>query len=391
MRVDKRGRPITSTHATDQLKRFYRLKSPSPGANGSAGGDEGEFIDYARGQGVLESSGSEDESEDGSEAESEASDEELELGGKRRPRLPGDYSASESDSDSDSASGEDEEDEDHLDIDLSETDEPPSAFPAESDIEQEDDEDEEDEGPTTDPTNRIACVNLDWDNLQAADLFAVFSSFLRPDARKIKGKKQGPGGRLESVKIYPSEFGKERMKAEEEQGPGGGVFVSLKKASKREGAKRRAQSEEDSDEKEEESDMGSEEDLEEGSNDGEVEEEASDFEEGSEDGEDSEQSGDEDDEGSQGGLPDMSRPSGPDVDLDSNSSRAGSEDIDMAQLRQYQLERLRYYYAVATFSTVEAAEYVMAECNGTEFERTANVFDLTYVPEGMNFEDDEIR
>ena len=34
---------------------------------------------------------------------------------------------------------------------------------------------------------------------------------------------------------------------------------------------------------------------------------------------------------------------------------------------------------------------VLAECTGTEFERTANMFDLTYVPEGMEFAEDEIR
>jgi hypothetical protein len=46
---------------------------------------------------------------------------------------------------------------------------------------------------------------------------------------------------------------------------------------------------------------------------------------------------------------------------------------------------------VATFSTVEAAMKVLAECNGTEFERTANMFDLTYVPEEMEFEEDEVK
>lgn len=33
----------------------------------------------------------------------------------------------------------------------------------------------------------------------------------------------------------------------------------------------------------------------------------------------------------------------------------------------------------------------MDECDGTEFERTANVFDLSYVPEGMEFDEDEMR
>ena len=50
----------------------------------------------------------------------------------------------------------------------------------------------------------------------------------------------------------------------------------------------------------------------------------------------------------------------------------------------------RYYYAVATFSSVSAASYIHAECEGTEFERTANMFDLRFVPEEMEF-DQEFR
>lgn len=50
-----------------------------------------------------------------------------------------------------------------------------------------------------------------------------------------------------------------------------------------------------------------------------------------------------------------------------------------------------YFYAVATFSTVAAAEHVMGELNGTEFERTANVFDLSYVPDEMDFTGDEVK
>lgn len=33
----------------------------------------------------------------------------------------------------------------------------------------------------------------------------------------------------------------------------------------------------------------------------------------------------------------------------------------------------------------------MAECNGTEFERTANVFDMMYVPDDTDFDIDEAR
>src|SRR5271154_3441559 len=57
--------------------------------------------------------------------------------------------------------------------------------------------------PMGDVTSRIAVVNLDWDNIRATDLMAVFSSFLPATGRLLK------------VAIYPSEFGKERMEREE--------------------------------------------------------------------------------------------------------------------------------------------------------------------------------
>ena len=46
----------------------------------------------------------------------------------------------------------------------------------------------------------------------------------------------------------------------------------------------------------------------------------------------------------------------------------------------------RYYYAIATFSSAAAATYVFREVNGTEFERTANIFDITFVPDDMDFD-----
>lgn len=64
------------------------------------------------------------------------------------------------------------------------------------------------------------------------------------------------------------------------------------------------------------------------------------------------------------------------------------KDFDSKSLRRYQLERLRYYYAVVYCSDVSTAESIYQNCDGTEFESTANVFDLRYVPEGMEMTDE---
>lgn len=358
------------------------MKSPSPSEAGPSTG----FIDYARGEGNLASSGSEDESGDDDE-ESEIEEEELEVGGKQKRKA---VFADEFDEESEDDSDEESEDEDHLNIDLSENEE---AFPELPDDDVGDDEEEE-EGPTIDPTTRIAAVNLDWDNLRAGDLFIVFNSFLKEDpTRRGRNAPESsvPSGRLLNVKIYPSEFGKERMAKEDMQGPGGGAFIN------KHGDRRRKKS------KGEIVIAGQESDEDEDDGDSEIEsyvsaEDDRDLseDEGSADGysDDQDEEELEEDDLDPNLLPDMSRPDGEDDDdaaSVSSARSAQSDEIDADALRQYQLDRLRYYYAVATFSTVEAAAKVMQECQGTEFERTANVLDLSYVPEGMEFEEADVK
>lgn len=312
------------------MKRFYRLASPE--------GGEAEHVDYARGEGVLESSGSEDE-------ESEVEEEELELGAKKK------YGYVPSDS-------EESEDEGQLRVNLSEDDEVNL---------EEADESEEEEG--AEATKRIAAVNLDWDHLRASDLFSIFNSFLKAPQNTKEAAASKPSGKLLHVRIYPSEFGKERMAEEDVAGPGGDIFKTAEGAKAKPKAKKAKQVAE-----EEEEEEGSEGDDEGGS----------DHEDEGLDGEESDSLSD---DGLDAKRDDLEMVS----DVESELSDAGSEDIDMHKLRQYQLERLRYYYAIATFSTVEAAQIAHDELNGTEFERTANILDLSYVPDGMEFDDDEVQ
>jgi len=68
-------------------------------------------------------------------------------------------------------------------------------------------EDQANAVPMGEISSRIACVNLDWDNIRAEDLMAVAASFAPP------------AGRVLSVTVYPSEFGRERMEREEIEGP----------------------------------------------------------------------------------------------------------------------------------------------------------------------------
>ena len=168
------------------------------------------------------------------------------------------------------------------------------------------------EVPMGEASSRLAVVNLDWDNIRAEDLMAVFSSFLPA------------GDRLLKVAIYPSEFGKERMEREEMEGPPEEIFASKE---------------------------------------GDIEDSESES-HGQDDEDDIKKSILKPDEG---------------------------EEFDSAKLRQYQLERLRYFYAVLTFSSSFAAKAIYDAVDGTEYLDTANFFDLRFIPDKTDFSSDKPR
>lgn len=159
-------------------------------------------------------------------------------------------------------------------------------------------------------TNRIAICNLDWDRINSTDIYVLLNSFKPAD------------GFIKSIKVYPSEYGKERMAEELINGPK--ELTELPE-------------EEIDDEKKRKKIIGSKK-LEE----------------------------DEDEEINKNGF-------------------------IKNKLRKYQINRLRYYYAVAEFDSVQTAVSIYEQLDGFEYLNSSVQLDLRFIPKDMEFDDDEIK
>ncbi|XP_069578163.1 ESF1 homolog [Brachyistius frenatus] len=222
--VDKRGRPINHT-STEDLKRFYQLSDSEEEEEAEEDAKSGRTteakkekkkVKAERGVRVVEEGDEDDEEQQSAEEDAD----ELAVTGS------GEEEEDDEDATEDSvvASGSDSEDDSDSEPDLARgkgnietsSDEDDDDDDVDAILRKEEEEIEHDWGelckdaPRGDEVAaRLAVCNMDWDRMKAKDLLALFNSFLPK------------GGAVLSVKIYPSEFGKERLTTEETQGPSG--------------------------------------------------------------------------------------------------------------------------------------------------------------------------
>ncbi|OTA94283.1 hypothetical protein M434DRAFT_394837 [Hypoxylon sp. CO27-5] len=203
---------------------------------------------------------------------------------------------------------------------------------SEDDSDAEDDQDEEEGGAevnTSGSMQRLRDAQADVETGEVTKRIAIvnldWDHIKSADLMALFNSFVPKGGRIERVSIYPSEFGKERMQREELEGPPREIF---KKAS---------------DSQEEDSEPDSEDD-----------------------------SDDDDDEKIKNEI----------------LKEGDDQDFDSDALRAYQLDRLRYYYAVMVCSDTVTAEKIYQATDGTEYQSSSNFMDLRFIPDDVTFDDE---
>jgi hypothetical protein len=315
--TDKYGRRIKSDKAGDDLRRFYSLKGEDEQQDDAADDDES---DVPNENAVDHADASDDQSDDENAVDDAASEEEDFDPARGRGRGPADTDSDTSDSE--------------LSVDAAEYEETELALARQS---------LQANVKLGDESKRIAVMHLEWDRIRAVDLFVLFQSFV-PN-----------GGSLKRVAVFASDYGIEKM-AEVLLFRSTNIFSTLDSfvcfiQESRLGPKSAVAASESA-----ETNQG------ESSSDGEHGEDSENDEEDDDDIDDDEL------EAEVTGRSQQKKPYMDEWDVD------GAADQDA--LRKYELEKLKYFYAVVECDSVATASKLYDECDGQEYQRSSNMLGM---------------
>ncbi|TNN08598.1 ESF1 isoform 1 [Schistosoma japonicum] len=74
------------------------------------------------------------------------------------------------------------------------------------------------------------------------------------------------------------------------------------------------------------------------------------------------------------------------IDVDEKSGWRKASSKLRRRIREYQLARLKYFYAIIEFDSVETAEAIYSACDGLEYESSGSRLDLRFVDNDQRFE-----
>ena len=177
---------------------------------------------------------------------------------------------------------------------------------------------------TEDVTSRVAICNVDWDRINAQDLYVLLSSF------------KTAIGAINSVRIYYSKFGEERLTIEEQKGPAQFIFgkascIDTLEVDNQESNQYVIDDQKSTDDQEEENQDNA----------------------------------------------------------DSDEEVKDTKTVE--KLRKYQLERLKYFYAVVECDSDATAQTIYNELDGMEYESSSSTLDLRFIPDEMTFDDVKLK
>ena len=251
----------------------------------------------------------------------------------------------------------------------------------------EDEKEDVDEVEEGHETKRLAAMNMDWTMVKSVDILAMLSSFVPKSGAILK------------VSVYPSEYGMQKLAEEDAQGPPPEIFSAPAKIVDKNTPA--AADDKENEESEEEDDDEIEEEEEEDDDDDNDEDEDDEYsgmsveelekllkkekesykkevfeEEGLVERSESEEEEEEEEEDSEGDNENNKR---------GTSKKDENDGFNQEELRKYEKNRMKYYFAVIECDSINTANILYENCDGVQLVNSSNAFDLRYIPDDTVF------